>query len=61
MKIALLGYGRMGRDVEQAATERGHTIAARYTIEEPLPNISTLPPELKDIHCAIDFSSPVST
>ena len=61
MKIALLGYGRMGRDVEQAATERGHTIAARYTIEDPLPNISTLPPELKDIHCAIDFSSPVAT
>ena len=58
MKIALLGYGRMGRDVEQVATERGHTIAARFTIEDPLPEISKLPPELNDIHCAIDFSSP---
>lgn len=61
MKIALLGYGRMGRDVEQVATERGHTIAARFTIEDPLPEISKLPPELNDIHCAIDFSSPAAT
>ena len=61
MKIALLGYGRMGRDVEQAATERGHTIVARYTIEEPLPPVNKLPPEIKDIHCAIDFSSPAAT
>jgi 4-hydroxy-tetrahydrodipicolinate reductase len=61
MKIVLLGYGRMGKDVEQAATERGHTIAARFTIEDPLPDISTLPPELKDIQCAIDFSAPAAT
>ncbi len=61
MKIALLGYGRMGRDVEQAAAERGHTIAARYTIEDPLPDISTLPSELRDIQCAIDFSAPAAT
>ena len=61
MKIALLGYGRMGRDVEQAAIERGHTIAARFDIENPLPKFSTLPPGLKDIQCAIDFSAPSAT
>jgi 4-hydroxy-tetrahydrodipicolinate reductase len=61
MKIALLGYGRMGRDVEQAATERGHTIAARFDIENPLPEFKTLPPELKNIQCAIDFSTPAAT
>ena len=61
MKIALLGYGRMGRDVEQAAIERGHTIAARFDIDNPLPEFSALPPELKDIQCAIDFSAPAAT
>ncbi len=61
MKIALLGYGRMGKDVEQAATERGHTIAARYMIEDPLPDISKIPDEVKKVQCAIDFSAPAAT
>jgi 4-hydroxy-tetrahydrodipicolinate reductase len=29
MKIAVVGYGRMGREIEQAARERGHTVGAR--------------------------------
>lgn len=29
MKIALIGYGKMGREVEQAARSKGHEIAAR--------------------------------
>lgn len=29
MKIALMGYGRMGRAVEEQATERGHRIVVR--------------------------------
>jgi 4-hydroxy-tetrahydrodipicolinate reductase len=29
MKIALLGYGRMGQAIEQIATDRGHTIVAK--------------------------------
>lgn len=29
MKIALIGYGKMGREVEQAARKRGHAIVAR--------------------------------
>ena len=61
MKIALLGYGRMGRDVEQAATERGHSIAARFTIDDPLPDVHKISSELKSIDCAIDFSAPAAT
>lgn len=61
MKIALLGYGRMGQDVEQVAVERGHTIAARFMIEAPLPNADELPAEVKTVDCAIDFSSPDAT
>ncbi|HTY09483.1 MAG TPA: 4-hydroxy-tetrahydrodipicolinate reductase [Bacteroidota bacterium] len=61
MKIILLGYGRMGRDVEQAALERGHSIVARYDINAPLPAISSLPPALQGAECAIDFSAPDAT
>ncbi|MBA3237481.1 MAG: dihydrodipicolinate reductase [Parachlamydiaceae bacterium] len=31
MKIALIGYGKMGQMVEKAALERGHSIAARIS------------------------------
>jgi len=49
MKIALLGYGKMGKTIEQIALQRGHTIVIKaknnnYTITEA------------DI--AIDFSTP---
>ena len=29
MKIALLGYGRMGQAIEKIAIDRGHTIVAK--------------------------------
>ncbi|MBM3801812.1 MAG: 4-hydroxy-tetrahydrodipicolinate reductase [Acidimicrobiia bacterium] len=29
MKIALIGYGKMGRELERAAQKRGHSVAAR--------------------------------
>ena len=29
MKIALLGYGRMGQEIEKIATSRGHEIVIR--------------------------------
>ncbi|SRR5579883_688898 len=32
MKIALLGYGKMGHEVEAAAAEAGHTIVAKFDI-----------------------------
>lgn len=32
MKIALLGYGKMGREVEAAAMGAGHTIAATFEV-----------------------------
>jgi 4-hydroxy-tetrahydrodipicolinate reductase len=35
MKIALFGYGRMGREVEAAAHELGHDIVAKFDIDNP--------------------------
>ena len=33
MKIAILGYGKMGRIIEQFATERGHEIVLKINID----------------------------
>lgn len=51
MKIALLGYGRMGQAIEKIALERGHDIVIRKDIEPLEVDLS-----LADV--AIDFSHP---
>lgn len=53
MKIAILGYGKMGKEVEQVALERGHTIVLRSTEKEPFTS-----DELKDTDVAIEFTEP---
>jgi 4-hydroxy-tetrahydrodipicolinate reductase len=54
MKIALIGYGKMGKAVEKIAIGRGHTISARIDID---PNdIIQLENNLHDV--AIEFSVP---
>lgn len=57
MNILLLGYGKMGMAIEKIATERGHTIAGRITIE----NRKALTIEqLKKADVAIEFSEPTA-
>ncbi|RKS53423.1 dihydrodipicolinate reductase [Gillisia mitskevichiae] len=51
MKIALLGYGRMGKIIERVAIERGHSISHKIT--ENIENI-----DLSEADVAIDFSIP---
>jgi 4-hydroxy-tetrahydrodipicolinate reductase len=51
MKIALLGYGKMGKAVEKIAIERGHEIVLKITSEESNYDLS-----VADL--AIDFSNP---
>ncbi|WP_298370381.1 4-hydroxy-tetrahydrodipicolinate reductase [uncultured Lutibacter sp.] len=51
MKIALLGYGRMGKTIEQIALQRGHEIVLK--VDE---NTESYDIKLADI--AIDFSIP---
>ena len=51
MKIALLGYGRMGKAIEEIALERGHEIVIRKDVDPIDVNLS-----LAD--AAIDFSHP---
>jgi len=52
MKIALLGYGRMGKEIEKIALSRGHEIVIRKDVDDII-DIT-----LADV--AIDFSVPSS-
>ncbi|AUC14485.1 4-hydroxy-tetrahydrodipicolinate reductase [Tenacibaculum sp. SZ-18] len=52
MKLALLGYGRMGKEIEKIALERGHEIVIKTNGDE------TYDISMADV--AIDFSIPSS-
>ena len=55
MKIALLGYGKMGHIIEKIAIDRGHEIVLKVDLE----NLQDLIPEnLKKADVAIEFSTP---
>lgn len=53
MHIALNGYGAMGKQIEAAAHQRGHTITHRFT--SGAPALSSFPAGKPD--CIIDFST----
>lgn len=57
MKIALLGYGKMGRIIEQFALDRGHEIVLK--IDENNLDQKTAE-NLQNADVAIDFSTPHS-
>ncbi len=55
MKIALIGYGKMGKEIEKIALERHHEIVLRIDIQ----NISEFTKEnLQKADVAIEFSRP---
>ena len=53
MKIALLGYGKMGKAIEELLSEYGHTCVGKFNSQNPA-TIETLSPA--DV--AIEFSTP---
>ena len=53
MKIALLGYGKMGKVIEKIALERGHQIVLRKDKDSSFEG-------LNNADVAIDFSIPTS-
>ena len=55
MNIILLGYGKMGREVEAAALASGHTIVATFDIDRPA-SVDALRKSAANV--AIDFSQP---
>ncbi|HWQ33430.1 MAG TPA: dihydrodipicolinate reductase C-terminal domain-containing protein [Blastocatellia bacterium] len=60
MKIAIIGYGKMGRMIEQAATERGHQITARFDIDNNVRGAGLTAETLASADVAIEFSTPES-
>ena len=63
MNIIILGYGKMGHEVEQVALQRGHKIIARIDNSSELENLKTLKSEKRsdseDV-VAIEFSTPAT-
>ena len=55
MKIALIGYGKMGKEIEQIAISRGHSIVLKVDITNA---DSYSIDELKKADVAIEFSTP---
>ena len=51
MKIALFGYGKMGKTIEQIALQKGHTIVLKTSGKSSLEKII-------EADVAIDFSTP---
>ncbi len=55
MNIALLGYGKMGKEIEAAAADRGHRISHRFSSANS-SELGSLTP--RDADVAIEFSTP---
>ena len=57
MRIVLIGYGKMGKEIERLAVGRGHQIVARIDVgnQSELSQLSK-----NDVDVAIEFSNPAS-
>ncbi len=53
MKIALIGYGKMGKTIERLSVERGHTITHKFSTSNPFLNTGCI-----DADVAIEFTEP---
>lgn len=53
MKIALIGYGKMGHAVEEYALQRGHAVVCRIDKDDPWP-------ERVDADVAVEFTTPAT-
>ena len=53
MNIALIGYGKMGKIIEEVAISRGHNIVGKSNSENPIENL-----DFSSIDVAIEFTTP---
>ena len=61
MKIAIVGYGKMGKIVERIALERGHSVVARFDIDNNVGGAGLTAESLAGADAAIEFSTPEAT
>jgi 4-hydroxy-tetrahydrodipicolinate reductase len=57
MKIAIIGYGKMGREIEQTAIERGHEVLFKFDVSNAHEFTTD---KLKEADVAIEFTQPDS-
>lgn len=55
MKIAIVGYGRMGKEIDRIAQERNHEVVARIDVGDKITGDA-----LHGAECCIEFSGPES-
>lgn len=53
MKVIIVGYGKMGREIEKILIERGHEVVSKSCSKYPLNEEL-----IKDVDVAIEFSTP---
>ncbi len=53
MKLALIGYGKMGKIIERIAISRGHSITGKASSTEPIETI-----DFSEVDVAIEFTTP---
>ncbi len=58
MNLALIGYGKMGRLIEELATARGHRVAFKVDIDENRDGQALTEQNLRGVDVAIDFTTP---
>ncbi|MFM8393653.1 MAG: 4-hydroxy-tetrahydrodipicolinate reductase [Acidobacteriota bacterium] len=60
MNIALVGYGKMGRMIEEVAIAKGHHISARFDIDNNPQGEGLTAANLRGTDVAIEFSTPAT-
>lgn len=58
MNIAIVGYGKMGRMIERTAAERGHSVVARFDVNNNEGGEGLTADSLNGAEAAIEFSTP---
>ena len=58
MNIALIGYGKMGKEVERAAKARGLTVAKTFDVHDNTGGRGLTAESLKGVDVCIEFSAP---
>lgn len=53
MKLALIGYGKMGKIIERIAISRGHTITGKASSSQPIETV-----DFSQVDVAIEFTTP---
>lgn len=58
MKVAIIGYGKMGHEIEKVLLERGHEVVAKIDVDNRAEMMT--PEALSKVDVAIEFTSPTT-